>query len=524
MGNKNFENLNLSEDVLKAIQHMGFETPSEIQEKSIPVVLEGTDVIAQAQTGTGKTLAFGAPVISSLPEAGKKKGVKALVLTPTRELALQIKDELKRLSKYSKAKVLPVYGGESIERQIKDIKSGVDIVVGTPGRVLDHINRRTLKLGGIDFLILDEADEMLNMGFIDDIETIMASTPEEKQTMLFSATMPQTIKKLALNYMKEDVEHIAVLKKSLTVDKIVQCYFSVKNKDKLEALCRIIDLEEPESAIIFCRTKRGVDELVEAMQLKGYNVEGMHGDMSQNQRINTLKKFKKATLNFLVATDVAARGIDVQNISHVINYDIPQDAESYVHRIGRTGRADKEGTAYSLVTPREVSSIRQIERITKSKIKKKELPTLEDILEKKYDNLLDNITSKIKEKNYEKFMPMAKTLEQNFDLVDVSAALMEMVFSKQMSFDYTNNKLEAEVPVRLFLSVGRKDSINVKSLLTFIQDTASVKKHEVGDIDILDKFTFMDVSSNTAQKIINKCSGEKLNRRKVNIEIAKSKK
>ncbi|EKN40975.1 DEAD/DEAH box family ATP-dependent RNA helicase, partial [Clostridium botulinum CFSAN001627] len=330
MENKNFENLNLNEDVLKAIQHMGFETPSAIQEKSIPVVLEGADVIAQAQTGTGKTLAFGAPVISALCDKEKKKGVKALVLTPTRELALQIKDELKRLSKYSKTKVLPVYGGESIERQIKDIKSGVDIVVGTPGRVLDHINRRTLKLGGIDFLVLDEADEMLNMGFIEDIETIMESTSEEKQTMLFSATMPEPIKKLALNYMKKDVEHIAILKKSLTVDKIAQNYFAVKNKDKLEAICRIIDSEEPESAIIFCRTKRGVDELVEAMQSKGYNVEGMHGDMSQNQRINTLKKFKKATLNFLVATDVAARGIDVENISHVINYDIPQDAESYV--------------------------------------------------------------------------------------------------------------------------------------------------------------------------------------------------
>ncbi|ACQ54659.1 DEAD/DEAH box helicase [Clostridium botulinum] len=524
MENKNFENLNLNEDVLKAIQHMGFETPSAIQEKSIPVVLEGADVIAQAQTGTGKTLAFGAPVISALCDKEKKKGVKALVLTPTRELALQIKDELKRLSEYSKTKVLPVYGGESIERQIKDIKSGVDIVVGTPGRVLDHINRRTLKLGGIDFLILDEADEMLNMGFIEDIETIMESTSEEKQTMLFSATMPEPIKKLALNYMKKDVEHIAILKKSLTVDKIAQNYFAVKNKDKLEALCRIIDSEEPESAIIFCRTKRGVDELVEAMQSKGYNVEGMHGDMSQNQRINTLKKFKKATLNFLVATDVAARGIDVENISHVINYDIPQDAESYVHRIGRTGRADKEGTAYSLVTPREVSSIRQIERITKSKIKKKELPTLEDILEKKYDNLLNDIASKIEENKYEKFMPMVKTLEQNFDLSQVSAALMEMLFSKEMSFDYTNNKLEAEVPVRLFLSVGRKDSINVKSLLTFIQDAASVKNHEIGDIDILDKFTFMDVSSGTAEKIINKCSGKKLNRRKVNIEIAKSKK
>lgn len=522
MNKLTFENYKLSDEILKSLGKLGYKNPSEVQKQVIPLILKDKDIIVKSETGSGKTAAFSIPVCEKLEL--EEKDPQVLVLTPTRELALQIKEEISNIALYKRLRCTAIFGKQPMSLQKRELKQRVHLVVGTPGRTLDHIERENLNLKKIKYFILDEADEMLNMGFIEDIETIMASTPEKKQTMLFSATMPTPIKKLALNYMKKDVEHIAILKKSLTVDKIAQHYFAVKNKDKLEAICRIIDSEEPESAIIFCRTKRGVDELVEAMQSKGYNVEGMHGDMSQNQRINTLKKFKKATLNFLVATDVAARGIDVENISHVINYDIPQDAESYVHRIGRTGRADKEGTAYSLVTPREVSSIRQIERIIKSKITKKELPTLEDILEKKYDNLLNDITSKIEENKYEKFMPMVKTLEQNFDLSEVSAALMEMLFSKEMSFDYTNDKLEAEVPVRLFLSVGRKDSINVKSLLTFIQDEASVRNHEIGDIDILDKFTFMDVSSNTAEKIINKCSGKKLNRRKVNIEIAKSKK
>ena len=367
-----FSDLGLNSDILKAIDGMGFEEPSNIQAEVIPVILEGFDVIGQAQTGTGKTLAFGAPVLSKFN--GSEGKISSIILTPTRELAIQVNDELVRVSKYSKTKLLPVYGGQPIERQIKALRRGIDMVVGTPGRVLDLIRRNVIDLSGVKFLVLDEADEMLNMGFIDDIESIIQECGSDRQTLLFSATMPNEIKKLAKRYMKSDAKHISIVKNAMTVSTINQYYYEIKHKDRFESLCRILDVDEPTTAIIFCKTKRGVDELVESMQARGYNVEGMHGDMSQNQRMNTLRKFKEGNLEFLVATDVAARGIDVENVTHVINYDLPQDTESYVHRIGRTGRANKEGIAYTLVTAREYMTLKQIEKVTKSKIKRKEIP------------------------------------------------------------------------------------------------------------------------------------------------------
>ncbi|NEZ45795.1 DEAD/DEAH box helicase [Clostridium niameyense] len=523
MENIKFKDLKLSEEVLKAIEYMKFEKPSEVQEQSIPLVLEGYDIIAQAQTGTGKTVAFGAPIISELSH-DKDRGIKSLILTPTRELALQITSELKRLSKYTDLKILTVYGGSSIDKQIKDLKRGVDIVVGTPGRVLDHIRRKTVNFTKIKYLVIDEADEMLNMGFIEDINTILEQTNEEKQTMLFSATMPEAIKKLALKNMKKDTKYVSIIKKSLTVDKIQQYYVQVKNRDKLETLFRILDVEEPKSSIIFCRTKKGVDELVEAMQLNGYNVEGMHGDMRQNQRINTLKKFKNASLNFLVATDVAARGIDVQDITHVINYDITQDVESYVHRIGRTGRANKKGIAYSLINSRERSMIRDIERVTKSKIRVKDVPTVGDILEKKSDNLLSNLEEILKGNEYKEFIPIVNNLGDRFDLIDISSALMSMILSKEISSQYTKNSIKSDNTLRLFLNLGRKDNINPKVLLNFIKENSSTDVSEIGDIDILEKFSFMDVSPEAAENMIKDISGKRFNKRRINIEVAKNRK
>ncbi|PJI10369.1 MULTISPECIES: DEAD/DEAH box helicase [Clostridium] len=525
MENKKFSDLKLNSSVLKAIDDMGFEEPSKIQAEAIPVVIDGYDMIGQAQTGTGKTVAFGAPIISKIKDMENKEGIQSIILTPTRELAIQITDELTRLSKYARVKVLPVYGGQSIERQVRAIKRGVDIIVATPGRIMDHIKRRTVKLDKVKFLVLDEADEMLDMGFIDDIEGIIKNINSDRQTMLFSATMPQPIKRLASHYMKKEVKHIAIMKNSLTVEKIKQFYFEVKNKDKFEALCRIIDVEEPEITIIFCRTKRGVDELVESMQFRGYNVEGMHGDMSQNQRISTLKKFKENNIDFLVATDVAARGIDVHNVSHVINYDIPQDMESYVHRIGRTGRANAEGTAYSLVTPKEYIMIKQIEKFTKSKIRRKEIPTVDDIFETKYNNLIDKIRKNIEKDDFKKYVPFVEKLDDEFNIVDVSAALVKMIFDKEMNFDYKENELNTtDENVRLFFSVGRKDKLSVKKLLEFIDDTAGVSGNEVGDIDILDKFTFVDVPEKLKDVIIKSSNGKKINGRRVNIEVAKSRK
>ena len=342
MNELKFTDLGLKESLLKAITDLGYEKPSPIQADSIPVTLEGHDLIGQAQTGTGKTAAFGLPMLNKID---KKDGLSALILAPTRELAIQVYEELCKLTKYEKLTILPVYGGSQISTQIRALKGNVNVVVGTPGRVLDLINRKALKLNNAKFLVLDEADEMLNMGFIEDIESVIKVMPEDRQTLLFSATMPAPIKKLAANYMKPDAKHVAIKKSSLTVSKIEQYYFEIANDQRFEALCRIIDHDSPASSIIFCKTKKGVDELVEAMQGKGYMVEGMHGDMSQQQRMRTLKKFKDGKLSFLIATDVAARGIDVDGVTHVFNYDLPQDPESYVHRIGRTGRANKEGTA-----------------------------------------------------------------------------------------------------------------------------------------------------------------------------------
>lgn len=520
MGNKKFSDLGLKEDVLKSIDDMGFEEPSKIQAEVIPVLLEGFDVIGQAQTGTGKTLAFGAPILSSIVKSEGK--INTIILTPTRELAIQVNDELNRIAKYVKVRLLPVYGGQPIDRQIKALKRGIDIVVGTPGRVLDLMRRKVIDLSNIKFFVLDEADEMLNMGFIDDIEEVIKNCSKERQTMLFSATMPSEIKKLAQRYMKKDTKHISIVKNEMTVSTVHQYYYEIKQKDRFESLCRILDVEEPSTAIIFCKTKRGVDELVESMQARGYNVEGMHGDMNQNQRLNTLKKFKEGNLDFLAATDVAARGIDVENVTHVINYDLPQDTESYVHRIGRTGRAKREGVAYTLVTAREYMALKQIEKATKGKIKRKDIPTVDEIFESKYKSMLVKVKETLEEEEYKRFVPLAAELDDDFNLVDVAAALLNMIYDREVSYDYTKNDIGSTSNyTRLFLTVGRMDRLNPKQLVQFLSETAKINKEDIGDIDILEKFSFVNVNEGAVDPIIKYCTGKNLSGRRVKIEVSK---
>ncbi|CAM2851684.1 DEAD/DEAH box helicase [Hathewaya histolytica] len=524
MEKNKFYNLGLKAEVLKAIDYMGFTEPSQIQEQVIPVLLQGEDVIGQAQTGTGKTLAFGAPMLNNLV---KSKGqIKSIVLAPTRELAIQVSEELSRISKYMDMELLAVYGGYSIEKQIRAIKRGVDIIVGTPGRVLDLIRRKVINLSYVDFLILDEADEMLNMGFIQDIEDIVKNCKEDRQTLLFSATMPKEIKNLAKRYMKKDAKHIAVVKKSMTVSSVEQYYFEVKPKKRFEAFCRIIDVDNPEAAIIFCKTKRGVDELVESMQSRGYSVEGMHGDMSQNQRMNTLRKFKEGNLKFLVATDVAARGIDVENVTHVINYDLPQDVESYVHRIGRTGRANKQGVAYTIVTGRELGTIRQIEKHTKGKIDRKDLPKIEDIFNSKCEDILNRVYKNIETDDYKKFLSVIENSSEKISAENMAAALMSLIYNKEVSFDYTEDIIEDKANyVRLFLTVGRIDKLSPKKLLEFIDENSGIGKEHIGTIDILEKFSFINVQEDVVKNIITNCSGKKFLGRKLKIEVStKSKK
>lgn len=524
MSNLKFKDLGLKETLLKSITDMGFETPSQIQAEAIPIALEGHDIIGQAQTGTGKTAAFGCPLINNLEITSRKKYPKALILAPTRELAIQVNDELVRLGKHDKLEVLPIYGGQPIDRQLRALRQGVDVVVGTPGRVLDHIRRKTLILSDIDFLVLDEADEMLNMGFIDDLEEIVKSLKPERQTLLFSATMPPQIKNLAKRYMKEDTKHVAIQKTSLTVSKIEQSYFQIKHRDRLETLCRVIDFDMPTAAIIFCKTKRGVDEVVDSMQSRGYNVEGMHGDMTQKHRSLTLKKFKDGNLDFLVATDVAARGIDVERVSHVFNYDLPQDIESYVHRIGRTGRAGREGKAYSLVTPKEFSFLRQIMRHTKSDIKQQAVPTADEIFKTKFKSIVNQIREEVQKNDFEKFAPIITELSEEFDVADIAAALVKKAFHMETKTDYAN-KIEAPVAddgqTRLFFSVGKRDGLTPKLLVNFICDTARMSAKQVGDINIMENFCFANVDAEAVANVMDKCIGKRLNRRKVNIEVAK---
>ncbi|NLK94478.1 MAG: DEAD/DEAH box helicase [Clostridiales bacterium] len=526
-----FKDLKLKESILKAIDDLGYTDPSQIQAEAIPLAIEGYDIIGQAQTGTGKTAAFGCSIINNIV---KGNYISSIILTPTRELAIQIYEELKKLSKYEKLNVVAIYGGDSIQRQIREIKAGADIIVGTPGRVLDLINRKVLPLSKVQCFVLDEADEMLNMGFIDDIESVIKELPDNKQTLLFSATMPKQIQKLAENYMKDDYKIVNIKKVSLTVSKIKQNYFEVKQSNKFEALCRVLDYDTPNSAIIFCKTKKGVDELVENLQAKNYLVEGMHGDMSQLHRMRTLKRFKEGSLSFLVATDVAARGIDVEGITHVINYDLTQDVESYVHRIGRTGRANKEGTAYSFITPKENQMLKQIRNVTKGKIEKLPVPTVKDILSSKFKSKIKDIENTLNENNYADYLITASDLCDHYDPINIISALMKMQFDKEMSFKYTKNEIEVptnnynrdndDSTVRLFFSIGKRDNLTPKTLVKYITEKANINSKKINKIDILDSFSFVSVNKEISNLVLDKCSGHKINKRKVNVEVANKKK
>src|SRR5919199_506835 len=404
---KTFQELGLSEPLLKAISDLGYEEPTPIQARTIQRVFEGADVIAQAQTGTGKTAAFALPIIQRLDRSVRQP--QALILTPTRELAVQVAEAFQSYGKYEPVAILPVYGGQPIERQLRALERGVHVVVGTPGRVLDHIRRGTLKLNGVRSVVLDEADEMLDMGFIEDIEAILQETPPERQTMLFSATMPAPIANLARRYLKNP-ERISVEAEQLTVPQIRQVYYEVGGRDKFEVLARVIDYETPTSAIIFCRTKSAVDDLGQRLTARAYPAETLHGDLSQIQRDRVMGRFRSNQVEMLVATDVAARGLDIEHVSHVINYDIPLDPESYVHRIGRTGRAGRTGVAVTLVTPRERRLLRIIERVTNSRIQRAEIPTAAEVAERERELLSERVLAVLGTGGWARYRPIVEEL------------------------------------------------------------------------------------------------------------------
>lgn len=515
---RSFEELNLHPDVLKAIADLGFKTPSKIQLAAIEPLLSGSDVIAQAQTGTGKTLAFASVLLSRLANT-KKRGVQALVLCPTRELAVQIGEEFERLGKYLSVKMAIVYGGSDIRRQIYEIKSGAKIVVGTPGRVMDLMRKNVLKLSEIDFAILDEADEMLNMGFLEDIETILSQTNSQRQTMLFSATMPHGILGIAKRYMHENYQKIAVKEISTTSISVDEYYFEIRYKERYEALCRLLDGYGIKKAIIFCKTKKGVDELTSQMVKSGYHVEGMHGDLSQESRLETLKCFKSGTLPYLVATDVAARGIDVKEISHVINYDLPQDTESYVHRIGRTGRANHKGQALSLVTPQEKAFMKELERVHHTTIQAKELPLLKDIVRNQVDTVVGEITDVMQSGLHKAYLQEFNGMAYQ-DLMNVASALFYLQATSHQGYDYQVDKIGYLRPYRtVLLDLGPNFSVNAGAVLKTMIEVGKCRKDEIGRIEITQRGPKVELMNERAyQKVQKYLPNAKLAGRKVRLK------
>lgn len=522
-----FDELNIDERILRAIEDMGFEETSPIQTQAIPAVCEGIDVVGQAQTGTGKTAAYTIPMLMKIDPQIKKP--QAIVLCPTRELAVQVAEEIRKLAKYmSDIKVLPVYGGQEIVRQIKSLKTGVQIIVGTPGRVMDHMRRKTVKFDNINMVILDEADEMLDMGFREDMETILTETPEDRQTVMFSATMPKAIMDIARNFQK-DARIIKVVRKELTVSNIEQFYYEVRPKNKTEVLCRLIDIYNPRLSVVFCNTKRQVDELISELKGRGYFADGIHGDMKQQQRDRVMDDFRSGKVDILIATDVAARGIDVDDVDMVFNYDIPQDEEYYVHRIGRTGRAGRSGMALSFISGKEVYKLKDIERYCKTKILAKPVPSLDDVKNTKLDNMFDKIRQTIEEGGLTDMVNLVEehVNREEYTSMDMAAALLKMLIGDTLDredeveeFHFDTDKDDSRM-VRLFINIGKKDKIKPANILGAIAGESGMPGKLVGAIDMMDNYTFVDVPAIHAEKILKAMNDNvQIKGRRVNVEKA----
>ncbi len=618
-----FSSLDISAEILQAVTEMGFVSPSPIQAEAIPPILAGRDVIGQAQTGTGKTAAFGIPALELIDI--QDRSVQTLVLCPTRELALQVAEEIRKIAKYKRGiRIEAIYGGDSIERQIRSLKSGVHIVIGTPGRVMDHMQRNTLKLDNVKMMILDEADEMLDMGFREDIESILEDMPEERQTILFSATMSKPIMQITQKFQNDPVL-VKVVKKELTNVNIEQVYFEVKPKAKVEVMCRLIDMYDLKLLLVFCNTKRKVDEIVEDLQIRGYQAEGLHGDLRQAQRNNVMGKFRSGTTSILVATDVAARGIDVDDVDAVINFDIPLDEEYYVHRIGRTGRAGKSGRAFSFVGRDEKYRFREIQTYTKVRVEKGVIPSFEDIVgvrkarfieqlqqtiqESKDLNLYDDLLTQLHHTGFsteqivaalvKRSMGLEKNefADQNLNLEDdrrrddkgrgndrfadrgrgdssdrggrfersrsdsdrgpsrfgnrdssdrggsrfgdrdrSSAGTDRPRFGdrnraegsdrgdRKPAFERDDQRAPREREAnmtRLMVSIGRKDFVRPGDIVGAIAGEANIPGTSIGSIDIFDKFTYVDVPKDVANRVVDAMEGNTIKGRRVNIEVAR---
>ena len=522
-----FDELDLHGSLLRAVTEMGFEEMTPIQAQAIPVVLSGKDIIGQAQTGTGKTAAFGLPVLQNIDP--KKKTLQAVILCPTRELAIQVSEEMHKFAKFLHGiKIVPIYGGQEIVRQIKALKAGTQIVIGTPGRVMDHMRRKTVKFDDVKIVALDEADEMLNMGFREDIETILRDVPDKRQTLLFSATMPQPIMEIARTY-QHDATHIRVVKKELTVPKIEQYYYEVRPKAKLDALTRLLDMYAPKLSLIFCNTKRQVDELVAALKARGYFAEGLHGDLKQQQRDRVMSSFRNGKTDILVATDVAARGIDVDDVEAVFNYDVPQDDEYYVHRIGRTGRAGRPGRAFTLVVGREVYKLRDIMRYCRTKIKLQPVPSLGDVMSVKAEKILDQVQEVIENEDLSRMKELVegRVNEAEYTTIEMAAAFLKIAMGEGVDSEELKREYEEfgdtgaeEGMVRLFINLGKKNNIRPGDILGAIAGETGMPGKLIGSIDMFDKYTFVEVPREYAAEVLEGMKNVKIRGKAVNIEPA----
>ena len=531
-----FEELDLSQDMKRALADMDFVEATPVQELSIPVMIEGKDVLAQAPTGTGKTASFGIPIIEKT--SSSQRAVSSLILCPTRELVVQTANELLKLTKYKKGiRVIAIYGGQNIDRQILALKKKPQIIVATPGRLMDHMRRHTVKLHELEVLVLDEADVMLDMGFAEDIDEILKSVPEERQTVLFSATMPKEIINISKRYLNAP-EKIQVTKSEITVKSVKQYYLEVTQDRKTDVLARLIDVNDFKLSMVFCNTKRKTDELAHEMTARGYNAMGLHGDMKQVQRDRVMNAFKTGRVEILISTDVAARGIDIRDVDAVFNYDLPEDLEYYVHRIGRTGRANREGVSYSLVSRREMYRLHEIMRYTKARIKFTTVPNVAEITNVRIRQTMAGITDVIAHNDLDSY---ARAIQQfidesddDFTILDIAAAFLcresgiedleeiESFRPERGRDNSRSRKGRRSTPagaVRMFVNCGRMDRINAGQLKKMLIKSGA-SESQVYDIDIMEKFSFVEVDRAVSEEVLVNMNGAMINGRRLNVEVS----
>ena len=520
-----FSDLELPEPVARAVAEIGFETPTPIQARAIPLLLAGRDLIGQAQTGTGKTAAFALPLVSKLDAS--RRETQALILAPTRELAVQVAGGIHDLAKFTGLRVVPVYGGQPIDRQIRALQGGAQIVVGTPGRVQDHLRRGSLTFDNVSYCVLDEADEMLALGFLEDIETILAELPTQRQTAFFSATVPPRIGELMKRFLQNPAR-VIIESKQRTLSTTNQAYYEVAPGKKLEALGRILDMETPGPTIVFCRTRQDTNDLSEALRLRGYIAEAIHGDMTQSERERVLRRFREGQSDLLVATDVAARGLDIEHVTHVINYDIPFDVEQYIHRIGRTGRAGRSGDAITIIESRQRKQLKFIERLIGATIKPVRLPTAADIAARRRTVFKETLRETINANEFEEQMATVSDLCEEFDAAEIAAAALHLLWKQQHSNAAELAEeiaADAEQPesgmARLHINMGRQDGLRPADLVGAISNQAKIPGRAIGAIDILDLWSFVEVPVDKTNQVIDALQRTKVRGRKVRAQVAR---